>query len=73
MNSLKIPYGVTVDPNTGNIYVVDNWNDCVKVFDNTAKYLSKFGDGEGEGKMSCPKALLIRDNTVFVTHNGIVS
>ena len=49
---LKCPYGVTVDHNTGNIYVADSWNHCVKVFDSTAKYLLKFGDGKGEGKMS---------------------
>ena len=65
---LYYPYGVTVDPNTGNIYVADTWNNCVKVFDNTAKYLYKFGDGKGEGKMSYPTGLLIRDNTVFLPH-----
>ena len=62
------PHGVTVDHNTGNIYVADNWNHCVKVFDNTAKYLFKFGDESGEGKMSYPTGLLIRDNTVFVSY-----
>ena len=47
---LNSPHGVTVDHNTGNIYVADCWNNCVKVFDNTAKYLFKFGDGKGEGE-----------------------
>ena len=65
---LNHPFGVTVDPNTGNIYVTDYGNNCVKVFDNTAKYLFKFGDRSGEGKMSCPRGLLIRNNTVFVSH-----
>ena len=37
---LKSPHGVTVDHNTGNIYVADCYNNCVKVFDNTAKYLT---------------------------------
>ena len=60
--------GVTVDHNTGNIYVADNENHCVKVFDNTAKYLLKFGDEKGEGKMSDPRGLLIRGNKVFVSH-----
>ena len=46
---LNIPRGVTVNHNTGNIYVADCYNHCVKVFDNTAKYLLKFGDGKGEG------------------------
>ena len=35
---LYSPHGVTVDPNTGNIYVADFCNHCVKVFDNSAKY-----------------------------------
>ena len=65
---LCCPFGVTVDPNTGNIYVADFYNNCVKVFDNTAKYLYKFG----EGKMSCPRGLLIRDNTVFVAHEHCI-
>ena len=69
---LDCPYGVTVDPNTGNIYVADTSNSCVKVFDNTAKYLFKFGDGKGEGKMSYPTGFLIRDNTVFVSHNHCI-
>ena len=51
---LNNPHGVTVDHNTGNIYVADWYNNCVKVFDNTAKYLFKFGNGKGEGKMSDP-------------------
>ena len=69
---LNYPYGVTVDQNTGIIYVADHSNHCVKVFDNTAKYLNKFGDGEGEGKMSYPIGLLIRDNTVFVSHRHCI-
>ena len=69
---LNSPYGVTVDHNTDNIYVADNWNNCVKVFDNTAKYLYKFGDGSGEGKMLYPRGLLVRDNTVFVSRNHCI-
>ena len=69
---LNCPHGVTVDHNTGNIYVADCLNQCVKVFDNTAKYLYKFGDGKGEGKMFCPTGLLIRDNTVFISHNHCI-
>ena len=69
---LNGPRGVTVDHNTGNIYVADCYNNCVKVFDNTAKYLFKFGDGKGEGKMSNPRGLLIRGNQVFVSHNHCI-
>ena len=69
---LNYPWGVTVNHNTGNIYVADFYNHCVKVFDKTAKYLSKFGDGKGEGKMSYPRGLLIRGNRVFVSHNHCI-
>ena len=69
---LNCPWGVIVNHNTGNIYVADLFNNCVKVFDKTAKYLSKFGDGKGEGKMSLPRGLLIRGNRVFVPHNDSI-
>ena len=69
---LNKPQGVTVDYSTCNIYVADCCNHCVKVFDNTAEYLLKFGDVKGEGKMSCPRGLLIRGNKVFVSHNHCI-
>ena len=69
---LNLPCGVTVDHNTGNIYVADYYNHCVKVFDNTAKYLLKFGDGKGEGKLSRPRGLLIRGNKVFVSDSDCI-
>ena len=69
---LYCPYGVTLDHNTGNIYVADNGNNCVKVFNNTAKYLLKFGNGKGEGKMFDPRGLLIRGNKVFVSHSDCI-
>ena len=69
---LNCPRGVTVNHNTGNIYVADNLNHCVKVFDNTAEHLSKFGDGKREGKMSHPRGLLIRGNRVFVSHSNCI-
>ena len=69
---LSYPCGVTVNHNTGNIYVTDLYNHCVKVFDKTAKYLSKFGDGKGEGKMFLPRGLLIRGNRVFVSHDHCI-
>ena len=67
---LDSPRAVTVDHNTGNIYVADHYNNCVKVFDNTAKYLFKFGNGKGEGKMSNPDGLLICGNRVLVTQGN---
>ena len=59
--------GVTVDHNTGNIYVADYLNDCVKVFDNSVKFVFKFGDKAGEGKMCGPIGIVICRNTVLVS------
>ena len=67
---LNNPHGVTVDHNTGNIYVADYNNNCVKVFDNTAKYLFKFGDVKGERGMSYPIGLRICGNRVLVTQGN---
>ena len=52
------------------MYVADWYNNCVKVFDNAAKYLFKFGDGKREGKMSNPIGLLICGNRVLVTQDN---
>ena len=67
---LNSPCGVTVDHNTGYIYVADQCNDCVKVFDNTAECVFKFGDREGEGKMMDPIGLVICCNKVLISQNS---
>ncbi|KAI6655561.1 PEP-CTERM domain protein [Oopsacas minuta] len=60
---------VTVENMTGNIYIADCLNNCVKVFDSTAKYIFKFGDIRGEGKMSHPISLFICRSRILITHN----
>ena len=67
---LNKPLGVTVDHNTGHIHVADQHNKCVKVFDNIAKYVFKFGDSGGEGKMDCPTGLVICCDKVLITQNS---
>ena len=66
---LNSPLGVTVDHSTGNIYVADLDNKCVKVFDNNAKYVFKFGDSGEEGKMDCPRGLVICFNKVLISQS----
>ena len=68
IDQLYIPEGVTVDNTTGMIYVADCWNHCVKVFDNTGKYLSKIGDNTGDGKMNYPHSLAIYENRILISH-----
>ena len=70
MEQLDNPHGVTVDNRTGNIYIADQYNHCVKVFDSTGKYLFKFGDNEGEGKIIWPRGVAIYEDRIFITHGN---
>ena len=70
MEQLNSPRGVTVDNETGNIYIADHDNSCVKVFDSTGKYLFKFGDNEGEGKMYYPSGLAIYEDRILITQGN---
>ena len=54
----------------GNIYIADQSGNCVKVFDGTGKYLFKFGDNEGEGKMFLPKGVAIYGDRILITQNN---
>ena len=70
MKQLSYPRGVTVDNTTGNIYIADHSNNCVKVFDSTGKYLFKFGDNEGEGKMYYPRGVAICGDRILITNDN---
>ena len=69
-DQLNYPFGVTVDNKTGNIYIADQSNNCVKVFDRTGKYLFKFGDNEAEGKMLYPKGVAIYGDRVIISQDN---
>ena len=70
IEQLNNPLGVTVDNTAGNIYVADHYNNCVKVFDSTGKYLFKFGDNEGDGKMKWPKGVAICGDKILITQGN---
>ena len=42
----------------------------MKVFDSTGKYLFKFGDNEGEGKMYCPSGVAIYEDRILITQSN---
>ena len=63
----NLPFGVVSDYRTNNIYVGDQSNNRVQVFDEDGKYLFKFGDMNGPGKMNCPLCIAIYKEKVFVT------
>ena len=67
IDQLYYPEGVTVDNTTGMIYVADCGNNCVKVFDNTGKYLSRIGDNTVDGKMDYPHSLAIYENRILIS------
>ena len=70
MEQLNNPLGVTVDNKTRNIYVADHSNNCVKVFDSTGKYLFRFGDSKGEGKLCYPKGVAIYGDIIHITQGN---
>ena len=70
MEQLNYPRGMTVDNDTEDIYVTDRYNNCVKVFDSTGKYLFKFGDNENEGKMYEPLSVVICGNRILISQGN---
>ena len=57
------PFGVVVEHKSENIYVVDQSNNRVQVFDREVKYLFEFGSD----KMKQPLCIVIYKDRVFVT------
>ena len=64
------PFGVAVHYQTGNIFVADQSNRRVQIFDKDGKYLYKFGDRDGAGKMSSPFFIAFYQNKVCVSQKG---
>ena len=67
MEQLNLPRDVAVENEAGNIYIADQYNNCVKVFDSTGNYLFKFGDNEDEGKMDSPLSVAICGDTILIS------
>ncbi|KAI6650755.1 hypothetical protein LOD99_7806 [Oopsacas minuta] len=70
LENLSGPNGVTIDNTTGDIYVADYGNTCVKVFDNNGKIMFKFGDEEGEGKIYLPNGLAIFRDRILISQSS---
>ena len=64
MEQLNCPRGVTVDNETGNIYIVDRDDNCAKVFDSTGTYLFKF-----EG-MDLPLGIAICGDRILISQGN---
>lgn len=57
---------------SGNIYVCDFKDDCIKVYDQTGHFLKKFGSrGSGPGELFGPwKISINQDNEIFISEAG---
>ena len=63
-------WSLTVDNNTGKIYIPQEFQHFVRVFDSNGKHLFKFGDHEGEGKMEFPKNIAIFGDVILISQGG---
>ena len=63
---LNNPSCMSIHYKSGNIYISDEYNDCVQVFSYNGDYLFMFSE-----KMNNPIGICVFQDTVFV-HNGIV-
>jgi DNA-binding beta-propeller fold protein YncE len=63
------PKGITINPKSDEVYVVDKVNDRIQKFDSNGTFLSKWGSsGTGDGEFYAPEYITIdpRDGTVYV-------
>ncbi|KAI6649088.1 hypothetical protein LOD99_6809 [Oopsacas minuta] len=67
---LDAPRGVTIEPDSGHIYVADNNNSRIQIFSQEGHHLNIFGDRH----LSKPYGILIHEDNIYVTdigHNAI--
>ena len=63
----NLPWGVETDKKTDNIYVVDQCNYRVQVFNKEGKYLFKFGDKDRASNVKFSDCIAISKDSVFVS------
>ena len=68
-------WGVAVSPVNGSVFVSDNANSQIHVFDVEMKHVRTFGQcRKGEGQLSCPEGIDVSANgQVYVAHNHCVN
>ena len=62
------PQGIAVDPKTNKVYIVDRYNNCVKVFDPDGKGFL-FDKTIGAGQLQQPVGIAIADQKIYVADN----
>lgn len=65
---LQQPTGISIEPKSGDIYLVDTAQHQILVFDATGKLINRFGKhGIRAGEFNYPTMISQRDGTLFVT------
>lgn len=67
-----LPWGVAVNPNTGEVFVADQNNHRIQVFDGNGSFLRSFGSfGTGPGQLNLPYGIMLdAAGNVYVTEIG---
>ncbi|RCV65692.1 Streptogramin lyase, partial [Methanophagales archaeon] len=65
------PQGIAVD-SSGNVYVVDTWNNRIQKFDSSGNFITKWGSfGTGDGKFDLPLGIAVDSGgNVYVADTG---
>ncbi|HEY5286439.1 MAG TPA: hypothetical protein VIJ50_04980, partial [Solirubrobacteraceae bacterium] len=63
------PRGIAVDPETGNLYVTEMWNDRVQEVSTSGAFVTKFGSaGSGPGQFALPMGAAVSSSgEIYVT------
>jgi sugar lactone lactonase YvrE len=61
---LNQPWGIAVNPSTGNVYVADSLNNRIQVFDSSGAFVTKFGSrGSLDGQFFTPCGVAVNPST----------
>lgn len=66
--NLDHPWGIAISPLTGNLYVADSGNHCIRVFDGAGNFIETIGSaGAGDGEFSGPRGLAFdKDGRLYI-------